>query len=237
MPGSSADQTGYASDRRSSFQLLQGPKSVPARVRCEADPEKHVGQDHVLAPDRAFSRDGPPGIFVSQPHSNGQHLLNNPACLRNMPCSSCMTPCYLGCPMMVCDAVHKLPLQTLTEEASPSDSIERSLSTFAVEMATSAMIIGEARHKPERSSPIAGQEWLHHDLWSSLTRCAPVDPSKVLMTKGSTSQLGRGTAPQEGLGLSHAIAERLAQGGVSLSQKSILIKHRRTLSSPLTSPT
>ncbi|KAF7321085.1 MutS 4 [Mycena chlorophos] len=65
----------------------------------------------------------------------------------------------------------------LLSRLSNDDDIERSLSTFASEMATSAMILGLATPR-----------------------------SLVII-----DELGRGTAPREGVGISHAIAEGLIQ--------------------------
>lgn len=65
----------------------------------------------------------------------------------------------------------------LLTRLSNDDDIERSLSTFASEMATSAMILGLATPK-----------------------------SLILL-----DELGRGTSPREGVGISHAIAEALAR--------------------------
>ncbi|KAF7307828.1 MutS 4 [Mycena kentingensis (nom. inval.)] len=65
----------------------------------------------------------------------------------------------------------------LLSRLSNDDDIERSLSTFASEMATSAMILGLATPR-----------------------------SLVII-----DELGRGTSPREGVGISHAIAEGLIQ--------------------------
>ncbi|KAL1749149.1 muts domain V-domain-containing protein [Schizophyllum fasciatum] len=65
----------------------------------------------------------------------------------------------------------------LLTRLSNDDDIERSLSTFASEMATSAMILGLATPK-----------------------------SLILL-----DELGRGTSPREGVGISHAIAEALVR--------------------------
>lgn len=76
-----------------------------------------------------------------------------------------------------------------------TDSMENSLSTFAAEMASSAMILGMA----------SARSLVLLDEVSAYTNVTWLDDY----------QLGRGTAPQEGVGLSHAIAESLAQRSVS----------------------
>ncbi|KAG9045603.1 MutS protein msh4 [Tulasnella sp. UAMH 9824] len=68
----------------------------------------------------------------------------------------------------------------LLSRLSNDDDPERSLSTFSNEMAATAMI-------------------LRTDLGSLAT-----DKSLVII-----DELGRGTSPQEGIGISHAIAEEL----------------------------
>ncbi|KAL0562493.1 MutS protein msh4, partial [Marasmius crinis-equi] len=65
----------------------------------------------------------------------------------------------------------------LLTRLSNDDDIEKNLSTFASEMATSAMILGLATPK-----------------------------TLVLI-----DELGRGTSPREGVGISHAIAEGLIE--------------------------
>ncbi|WVQ67512.1 uncharacterized protein L199_005712 [Kwoniella botswanensis] len=70
---------------------------------------------------------------------------------------------------------------------SNDDSLDRNLSTFASEMATSAMILGLAT------------------------------PNSLILI----DELGRGTAPLEGLGLSHAIAESLINRQVSSGRLSM----------------
>ena len=71
----------------------------------------------------------------------------------------------------------------LLTRLSNDDDIEKSLSTFANEMASSAMILGLATSR-----------------------------SLVLV-----DELGRGTSPTEGVGISHAIAEEMIDTGVSES--------------------
>ena len=68
--------------------------------------------------------------------------------------------------------------------------MEKSLSTFANEMASSAMILGVS-HSPNL------------DLLIFVVGLATPD-SLILI-----DEVGRGTSPLEGVGISHAIAERL----------------------------
>ena len=70
----------------------------------------------------------------------------------------------------------------LLTRLSNDDDIEKSLSTFANEMASSAMILGLATAR-----------------------------SLVLV-----DELGRGTSPTEGVGISHAIAEDMIEIGVCM---------------------
>ncbi len=69
--------------------------------------------------------------------------------------------------------------------------MEKNLSTFANEMASSAMILGPC--------------------WWSLTRSGLTAFSGLATSKSLVliDELGRGTSPHEGVGISHAIAEAL----------------------------
>lgn len=77
------------------------------------------------------------------------------------------------CALIVDRSIHDAILSRLSND----DDMERNLSTFASEMASSAMILGLA-----------------------------TEDTLVLV-----DELGRGTSPTEGLGISHAIAERLVE--------------------------
>ncbi len=81
----------------------------------------------------------------------------------------------------------------LLTRLSNDDDMERSLSTFASEMATSAMIIG--------ASPIIFGIRVDGGVLGLAT-------SNTLVL---IDELGRGTSPREGVGISHAIAEALIE--------------------------
>ncbi len=87
----------------------------------------------------------------------------------------------------------------LLTRLSNDDDIERSLSTFADEMSTSAMILGKASSKTPKSD---AQFYLGLSTSQSL----------ILI-----DELGRGTSPIEGIGISHAIAEKLIEMKVCLN--------------------
>ena len=87
----------------------------------------------------------------------------------------------------------------LLTRLSNDDDIEKSLSTFANEMASSAMILG-------------------------LT----TSHSLVLV-----DELGRGTSPTEGVGISHAIAEEMIDTGVS---ESVLVLYHNPIPFHITAP-
>ncbi|KAF9261928.1 hypothetical protein L218DRAFT_980745 [Marasmius fiardii PR-910] len=83
----------------------------------------------------------------------------------------------------------------LLTRLSNDDDMERSLSTFASEMATSAMILGLI-------------------CWPFLPHFCPTERPTGLATSKSLvliDELGRGTSPREGVGISHAIAEGLIE--------------------------
>lgn len=82
----------------------------------------------------------------------------------------------------------------LLTRLSNDDDMEKNLSTFASEMASSAMILGSCC-------------WSLNSLTRlGLTRCPGLATFKSLIL---VDELGRGTSHREGVGISHAIAEAL----------------------------
>lgn len=79
------------------------------------------------------------------------------------------------------------PVSTILTRLSNDDNLEASLSTFASEMSTMSMILGALKAH-------AGEG------------------SKALII---VDELGRGTSPEEGVGIAHAIAEEIIKAKVS----------------------
>ncbi|RSH83103.1 MutS protein msh4 [Apiotrichum porosum] len=119
-------------------------------------------------PNDVYAADGPANFQLIQ----GPNMSGKSTYLRQIGLLTVQA--MVGCFVPAEYAQFKLHDALLTR-LSNDDSIEKSLSTFAAEMATSAMILGLA-----------------------------TDRSLVLI-----DELGRGTAPIEGVGLSQAIAEAL----------------------------
>lgn len=88
---------------------------------------------------------------------------------------------------------------SLLTRLSNDDDMEKSLSTFANEMASSAMILGT---QCNLIPGLAVENMLPLGIASS--------NSLVLI-----DEVGRGTSPKEGVGISHAIAESLIRLKVS----------------------
>lgn len=101
-------------------------------------------------------------------------------CLRNTEASG-LSPGPMSCRSSHASYFQRLHDALLTR-LSNDDDMEKSLSTFANEMASSAMILGMA-----------------------------TSDSLVLI-----DEVGRGTSPLEGVGISHAIAESLIKTRVSI---------------------
>lgn len=82
----------------------------------------------------------------------------------------------------------------LLTRLSNDDDLEKSLSTFANEMASSAMILGE----------FSLRSVVNASMLTGLPAGLATENSLVLI-----DEVGRGTSVREGIGISHAIAEEL----------------------------
>jgi len=120
-----------------------------------------------LVPNDVYCDDSSSFQIIQGPNMSGKSTY-----LRQVGLLSVMAMC--GCFVPAEYASFRIHDALLTR-LSNDDDLERSLSTFASEMATSAMILGLASQK-----------------------------SLVLV-----DELGRGTSPSQGVGISHAIAEGL----------------------------
>ncbi|CAK5271911.1 unnamed protein product, partial [Mycena citricolor] len=122
-----------------------------------------------LVPNDVYCDDSSAFQIVQGPNMSGKSTY-----LRQVALLTVMAMC--GCFVPAEYASFRLH-DTLLSRLSNDDDMEKSLSTFANEMATSAMILGLATSK-----------------------------SLVIV-----DELGRGTSPREGVGISHAIAEALIE--------------------------
>ncbi|PPQ98977.1 hypothetical protein CVT24_003473 [Panaeolus cyanescens] len=127
---------------------------------------KSVG---TLVPNDVYCDDSSSFQIIQGPNMSGKSTyLRQTGLLAIMAMCGCFVPAEYAS-----FRIHDALLTRLSND----DDFEKGLSTFANEMATSAMILGLATHK-----------------------------SLVLV-----DELGRGTSPSEGVGLSHAIAEALIE--------------------------
>ncbi|GAA5887912.1 hypothetical protein JCM6882_000800 [Rhodosporidiobolus microsporus] len=145
--------------------------------------------DGSFVPNDTYASDAASFQLIFGPNMSGKStLLRQTALLHVMAQIGCFVPALYA---------SFRPISALLTRLSNDDNLEASLSTFASEMSTMAMILSALSLPPSSDSEGEG-EGKEGERGKGGRGCLVI-----------VDELGRGTSPEEGVGIAHAVAEEI----------------------------